>query len=261
MIEEKVLDLIKFRLAMKEDITYSKSKSIWGKKVIEELDKDILKRLNKSTKGRISQIVTEKILIAKQNVKFLKVFDWVKFIAISGSVAAGFAKEQDDIDIYVVVRNHTAWIYRGILTIRNIFNHRMRSNRDGNNVKDLFCINFISEERGLKIDNDIFNFHELMYMVPIDSESEKYLPFIFSKNLWLVEGFGISKELVKNKVREGKNVNIILRFINWAAYIAQVVFMVLAGHKPEIGGIKGRYKEGRIEFFPKGFKSEVLKKV
>lgn len=261
MIGGKILSLVAFRLAMKEDVSYSKAKSIWGKKVIEELDESILKKLNRSTKGEISQIVTEKILIAKQNVKFLKVFDWVKFVAISGSVAAGFAKEEDDIDLYIVVRNHTAWIYRGILTIRNIFNHRMRAKRDNGRVRNLFCINFIAEERGLKIENDIFNFHELMYMIPIDTLSEKYLPYIFSKNRWLEDEFGISRELVKSRVRESKRVNFLLRFINWSAYIAQVIFMVTAGHKPEIDVIKDRYGKGRIEFFPTDFKKKVLKDI
>jgi hypothetical protein len=256
MIDEKVIELIKFRLAMKEDVTYSKVKAIWGKRVIEGISPEVSKRLNRGRKGEVSQIVTEKISIAKENIKFLEVSDWVRFIAISGSVAAGFAKEDDDIDLYIVVKNYTAWIYRGILTLRNLFNHRMRSNRDGKNVKDLFCINFISEERGLEINNDIFNFHELMYMIPIDTKSEKYLPHILSKNDWLKDFFYVSLPRVRYSLTF--DVNFIIKGINLGAYISQLVFMILAGHKPDFKRIRDNYRVGRIEFFPTDFKKEVL---
>jgi predicted nucleotidyltransferase len=259
MVEEKVMELVKFRLAMKEDVTYSKAKSIWGKRVIEGLSPEVLKRLNRSRKGEVSQVVTEKISIAQKNIEFLKVSDWVKFVGISGSVAAGFAKEDDDIDLYIVVKNHTAWIYRGILTIRNLFNHVMRTNWDKENVKDLFCINFISEERGLEINNDIFNFHELMYMIPIDKRSEKYLPYILSKNSWLKDTFYISLPKVRYSLTF--DVSFLIKGINLGAYISQLVFMFITGHKPELRRISDNYRVGRIEFFPKDFKKRILDRV
>ena len=102
--------------------------------------------------------------------KFLFLYNWVRFVGISGSVSAGFAKEDDDIDLVIVVRDGCAWIYRGILTLRNIKSHFMRTKRDGENVKDLFCINFVIEEKGLTLDSDIFNFHELMYLIPLHND-------------------------------------------------------------------------------------------
>ena len=60
--------------------------------------------------------------IAKR-IPILLVGNLVKFIGISGSVGSGFAKE-DDIDIFVVTRNGTMWLYRALVQI-NIFIERL----------------------------------------------------------------------------------------------------------------------------------------
>jgi len=258
VVDRKIIKLIQFRRGMSMDLTYSKVRNIWGKRVIQDMSNDILNMLVRSGKEDRSSIVLNKIEIANRNISFFKVFNWVKYIGISGSIAAGFAKENDDIDIYIVVKDYTAWIYRGILTLKNIFKHVMRTNRDGENVKDLFCVNFISEERGLCIDNDIFNFHELMFNIPISENGEEYLKYIYKCNPWLIDEYMIKKDWVYTRIRREKKAGALLRFVNRSAYIAQIVFMVLASHRPELTNIVQLYKKGRIEFFSKDFKSRVL---
>lgn len=254
--KERVEELINFRRKMKVNVTNNKAQEIWGRRTIENLPEEIKEKLTKSRKGEISQIAQNKINIAKQNLDFFKILKLNKYIGISGSIAAGFAKEEDDIDIYIVVKNHTAWIYRGILTIKNIFNHLMRTQRDGDNVKDLFCVNFISEERGLLINNDTFNFHELMYNIPISENGEEYIKHIYKNNPWLIEEYFVKKELLRSKVREESNVNILI-ILNYLAYLSQVTFMIISGHRPNIKRIRNNYSKGRIEFFPEDFKQKV----
>lgn len=240
------------------DLTLSKEKVryIWGKSVIRSLPKDIVKRLGNGKVVDNSKIIENKIKVVKNNLDILYILDWVKFIGISGSVAAGFAKEEDDIDIYIVVKNGCAWIYRGILTIRNIFNHVVRTSIDGDSVKDLLCINFIVEERGLELESDMFNFHELMYLIPV--YNQKFLKNIYRKNMWLSSVYGVNRDLMSKRTLKDSNTNVFLKLINICAFFAQLLFMLLTGHSPDIKRLFSNYRKGRIEFFPSDYKKKIL---
>jgi predicted nucleotidyltransferase len=189
-------------------------------------------------------------------MRYLKFFNWVKFVGISGSVAAGFAKEDDDIDIFVVVKNYTSWMYRGLIVFRNIFHHKIRTKLDGKRVKDKFCLNLICEERDVMFDEDVFNFHELVYLIPIFNE--RYLNYIYSQNIWLRETYGVKGELLMSKVIGSKKGGLLFKVINFIFFIAEVCFMFLTFHKPEWNRLWSNYKRGRIEFFPWEFKKEII---
>ena len=73
--------------------------TFWGKEVLEEMNLEDIEVANIR-----NSCLTKKVQIARDSVKYLVVFNWVQFIAISGSVASGFAKEGDDIDIFVVIK-------------------------------------------------------------------------------------------------------------------------------------------------------------
>lgn len=249
-------DFIKFKSNMGLKLSLKKAKSIWGKEVLQISNS---KYLEKGTKDIESEYVFSKLKIAKEHIKDLLVNDWVQFIGISGSIAAGFAKEDDDIDILIVVRDDCAWIYRGILKLRNLKSHFIRSKNDGENVKDLLCINFISEERGLQLESDIFNLHELMYLIPI--YYKRYLRYIYKRNDWLKNDYYVQQSNFEQKDLSVKKVNSFIRILNILAYISQVFFMIISGHRPEIKRILHNYKNGRIEFFPSDYKKEILKKL
>lgn len=232
-------------------VSEEKAKYIWGKNFTKNLDK-------KLGNERVGDVVLSKLEIAKKNLKYLKVGNWVKFIGISGSVAAGFAKQEDDIDVFVVVENDTAWIYRALLMFKNIFHRKIRIKRDGEMVMDKLCINFICEEKGLQLENDMFNFHELMYLIPICNE--KYLNYIYSKNVWLKEEYGVKNELLVNRVWVERRRNIFLMILNFKAFCLQLIFMIITNHGPEIPRLKSNFKEGRIEFFPVDYKEKRIEK-
>jgi len=169
---DKVFEKLKnFRSTMGVPVTQDSIKYIWGKRYLKSLKEkgfDIPNDIE-------NKYIEEKTNIAEKSVSILKVFNWVKFIGISGSVAAGFAREDDDIDIYVVVKDNTAWLYRGIVVLRNLFHNRVRAKRH-RVVKNKLCVNLINEERGVQFTNDMFNFHELMYLIPI--YNEEYIKYI-----------------------------------------------------------------------------------
>jgi len=254
-----VKEFIKFKSNMGVRLTSKKVQYIWGKSVLKRMPESTLKLIERSSKGENARVIEGKVEIAKSNLNMLLVCKWVRFIGISGSVAAGFAKEDDDIDLFIVVKDGSAWIYRGILSIKNLFNHIIRTKRDGKRVKDLFCINYIVEERGLSLDSDVFNFHELMYLIPVYNEG--YINYIYSKNEWLISDYFVNRDLLKHRESRSRGVNFLIRSLNFFAYVSQILFMILSNHRPEVKRIFSNYKKGSIQFFPEEYKGGVLKKL
>ena len=244
--------LIKFRSSMNISLTEDKVKYIWGKKFLKNLDDETLENL----KEEENQNLNKKIKIAEKNISKLKLFKWERFIGISGSVAAGFAKEEDDIDLFIVVRDGTMWIYRAIVVFRNLFHNNIRAKRH-KTVKNKLCLNLICEERGLRFEKDIFNFHELMFLIPI--YNKKYIRKIYSENEWLKSEYGVKKELLRTRIIPKKKAFILIRIINQISFYAQLIFMKLAKHNPDTKRLVENSKRGRIEFFEYDYREKVLK--
>lgn len=245
---KRLVELMEFRSLMGLNVSSNDVKRIWGRRFFKNEKK-------KSEKQLVNYHVENKIKIAKENISKLLVFNWVQFIGVSGSVAAGFAKEEDDIDLFVVVRNNCMWLYRGIISLKNIFHKKIRTKKDSD-VKDKLCINLIAEERGVEFSNDIFNFHELMYLKPI--YNEKYLSYIYSRNEWLRDDYGIKKELTQTKISSTKNVSVFFSIFNSLAFFFQLFFMVLSNHNPEVERLKYNSRNGKIEFFSTQHKEKVV---
>ena len=196
-----------------------------------------------------------KMQFARNYIQYLKVLNLIKFIGVSGSVAAGIAKEEDDIDFFVVVKNNTMWIYRGLMLLKSLFNRKFRraSDEHSGKTKDLICVNFIAEERGLKLDNDIFNLHELYYLKPIYNEN--YYETLLSANQWLKEWGGV----VVDRDYSLKKQNILLEAINLYFFLPQLLYTIISRHKIEFKRLIANYSKGRIEYFPSNYKQEKIK--
>ena len=235
--EKRVYELIKFRSFMNIPVSENDIKRIWGKSFLKSLRNGIkLRNYN-------LDIVDKKIIFTKENIKYLEIFNLVKFIGISGSVASGFAKEEDDIDLIIIVKNNCAWLYRGIISFLNIFHNKVRAKRH-KDIKNKFCLNIIAEERDLLFDNDIFNFHELMYIIPV--YNDRYINYIYQSNSWLKKDYYVKRELFVYPDLIKKKGGILLSFVNNIFYILQIFFMLISGHRPDVKRIGSNYKRGRI---------------
>lgn len=257
---DKFKELLKFRKAMGLTLSRDKIKYIWGRRFLRELEELDIKEGKEylaviEDRKDLDEISSKKLEIAKEELSKLKVFNWVRFVGVSGSVAAGFAKESDDIDIFVVVRNGAMWIYRAVIAFRNIFHNKIRAKRH-KDVSNKLCVNLICEERGLEFPNDIFNMHELLFLVPIYNKS--YKRYVLFMNPWLERDFYVKKELLRSRTLPKKRAFFIISFFNFLAFIAQLTFMFISGHNPEINRIVENYKRGRIEFFEYEFRMEKL---
>ena len=247
-----------------------KKYSLFRKNMGVVIDEKVLERfweINKKEKegvdnvGEINNpVLEEKINIAKESLKYLLLFNWVKFVAISGSVASGFAKDEDDIDIFVVVKNDRLWIYRAVLLFRNIFHKNIRVGEGPKDVKDKLCMNFLIEERDLELDEDMFNLNEIISLIPIYNES--YYSNILYYNPWLFDKYLVSKKNLVNGGEEICNMRFcFLALLNLLCFVAQLSYMYIAKHDPDMNRIWNNYKRGRIEFFPKDFREEKLKEL
>jgi len=198
------------------------------------------------------EIVKNKYEIVEQNLHKLLIFDWVKFISITGSVAAGNVKEDDDIDVFIVVKNDRMWLYRFFLIFKLGFNSVRRV--WGKPAKDKIDTNFICEERGILFNSkNIFTLHELIFMIPVYNKD--YHEYLLSINADLLKDFGIEKK----KANLNKKRYIFLKPLNSIAFHIQLLYMFLMRHKPDLNRMYKNNKLGRIEFFPKDFQSEKLK--
>jgi len=250
----KIMDtLYQFRSKIPANLTVKKVKEVWGIDINN-------KNYEQFIEPRIN-IIEKKLNISKNLLDKIIISTFVKFVGVSGSVASEFAKEDDDIDLFIVVKNDTVWIYRILLYVKNYSKNIIRA-KGNPEVKDKLCINYLVEERALRFEPDIFNLNELIYLKPIYNEN--YLYVFFLLNNWLKEKyFIIDKFLGKDRLKVGdiKNVmkrNYLLIPINFIVFILQLIFMLVTKHEPDIGRLFRGFKEGKVQFYPKDFRKDKL---
>jgi hypothetical protein len=256
-VQASIQKLYDFRSNIPANLPVRKIKEVWeGDIELEKFPELISSR---------DDLIEEKVGIAKKSLSWLVFKPFVRFIGISGSVASEFAQREDDIDLFVVVKSDTAWIYRLYIYFINLFKKRIRSKEKverGESVKDKLCINFITEERNLRFEDDLFNLNELLFLKPI--YNEEYLRVIFINNPWLNERYLVSNEFLQKewvRIKDVKDLakrNYLFFIPNLIAFLGQVVYMALMRHSPDLKRLWNGFREGRIEFYPKDFRKEKL---
>lgn len=251
-----VQELYQFRARIPANLSKDKVEDVWGINVSnDELPSLIEPRKN---------IIEEKIEIVRESLEWIVIKPFVKFIGVSGSIASEFAKESDDIDLFIVTKNDTVWIYRLYIYIKDLFRSRIRS-KGNPEVKNKLCINFLAEQRALHFEEDIFNLNELLFLKPVYNKS--FLNILFLNNPWLRENYMVSEKFLGQKdlkVREVKEItkrNYLLLPINFIAFVGQLIFMIVMGHEPDLKRLLNGFRKGRVQFYPKGFKNEKIRGV
>lgn len=223
---------------------------LWGQSISEEILNGLPEWIGHS------EIILRKVKIAKSTANKLNSIGVVKYVGISGSVAAGVAQEDDDIDLFIVVRDHTAWIFR----VLSKFVLRKNTVRYGQkDQKDLICINYICEERALGFkERDIFTFNEIISLKTLTQQD--YFNQILGLNRWIFKKF-----LLVGKPEDIQNKNtfqvgtIFYAPINAFLFAIQVGYMYLMGHQPDGRRLLNGFKDGRIQFYPKDFREKKIK--
>lgn len=245
------LQLKKFRTKFKAETEDYYKDLIQGKELYPDKNRRVLNDISKS-----------KLVLAKDLMKYLLVSNIPIFIGVTGSVASGIAKKEDDIDIFVVVPEHLLWIYRFLLVVNlkrySLYRETITS-RDLNIFQeDTLCINTFYTPKSINVkDSDMFIINEIMQMIPIynccywyelwkgsvgyilDSESRRELK---------VDSLD-SKKSVSEDILNNKFLRLPLRFINFIIFISWSIYMYLL-HKYSISRSIKNFREGKIELFP-----------
>lgn len=128
----------------------------------------------------------QKILHAKKITRILSYVPTIMFIGISGSVAAGNASKDADIDLFIIVRRDTLWSSR-LLLLLMLGLLGLRRTKTMKKAKNKFCINMILDEHNVsfaKDRQDIYTAHEIAQMKPLFDREKTYARFL-SANTWI----------------------------------------------------------------------------
>lgn len=241
------------KLAIKKTINYAKkfkshinnveiqkrliSKNIYPINLIEkEVSKLNLK--NKKNKWKIKKINKAKklaILIGKK-------FEGILFLGISGSVATGHPKENDDIDIFIISKSNTLWKNRFFLRwwiFKNKIPHRKFNKTES---KNQFCFNLWLDENYLNIPKsrqNLKNATDLILLKPLINKNNTYEKLLLT-NSWASKFVATPYE---NKIsnfqflisNEKQKINKIDKIINYLYFWPQYLYMRPKILKEKIG--------------------------
>ena len=156
------------------------SGKIYTNKELNQWKKDQT-RINK--RNKYYEIKLEK---AKEMAKKIELnFKDILFLGISGSVASGHPKRDDDIDFFVITRSNKLWKNR--LKIRwwvyiNKIPHRKYNRSE---KKDEFCFNLWLDEKHLlipKTKQNLKNSVDLVLVKPLINKNNTYEKFLLANN-------------------------------------------------------------------------------
>ncbi len=142
----------------------------------------------KNVNQRIAREKTNKnkIKIATEITKYLKIIPTVKFMGISGSLSMRNAQEDDDIDVFIISERNLIWLTRIICIIVLSILGRYRKKND-RVVRNKICLNFLIDEKNLKFQKsrqNLYTAHEIVQLLPLFQKDKTYFDFI-RKNDWI----------------------------------------------------------------------------
>jgi len=214
------------------------SRKIYSEKMIEE---EISKLNWKNKKNKWEKI---KITKAKKLALQLKnEFKEILFLGISGSVATGHPKKNDDIDILVITKANALWKNRFFLRwwmYKNKIPHRKYNKTE---LKDQFCFNLWLDENHLQIPKNRQNLNnamDLLLLKPLINKKNTYEKFVLA-NDWAAKfvATGYSKKVKdfrfkKNDLRI-KKLFLLKKITNWLYFWPQYWYMKPKISKEKIG--------------------------
>ncbi|MBN1618086.1 hypothetical protein JW887_01965 [Candidatus Dojkabacteria bacterium] len=217
-------------------------------------------------------ISQKKLKYAKDLVKFLSWIPWIKFIAISGSVAFNTASENDDIDVFIVTKRNRLWLTRFcewmVLSLKHVRRKPIHE-KFPLQAKDLLCTNYYVSENLMDFANQKKDFllaTEIAFLRPIFGE--EYLSKMISANQWIRKYFPklideyADKDLSSLKTPIFiKMLSIPLDLFDSLFMIIQILYMIIRGHDTKSKVLS----KNEARFFNKDFwllrRSRFIKKI
>ena len=131
--------------------------------------------------------VAKKIALARHVAKKLAHIPSILFIGISGGVAVGNAKEDDDVDFFIITQKETLFVTRlMILIILALMG--LRRSRMQKKATDRICVNLLLDETALswpREKRDVYTAREIAQLYPLYEQGDSYNRFLLS-NQWIM---------------------------------------------------------------------------
>jgi len=201
-----------------------------------------------------------KIKLAEKIAGILRKIPWVEFIGISGALAMKNAREEDDIDLFLITQKKRLWLTRFLAVVIVEFLGRRRRPQD-KEVSDKICLNMFLDEDHLSLpekERDLFSSHEVIQVKPLWQKNDYYQEFLRA-NLWVRNYLanslnirGLRRKSLKEK-KENFLISPFLDFLESLFYRIQVWYMRKRRTLEVV-------EPGRIRFHPKDARVWVLKK-
>src|SRR5260221_409601 len=141
-----------------------------------------------SLRKKRQEISQKKLQKVKQVISLFAKIPTVRMLGISGSLAMGNAKEDDDIDLFLITQKGTLWITRLlVLVFLQIFG--MRRQRHEKKAPNKVCVNLMLDESVLKLpisSHNLYGAHEVVQMKVVVNKNNTYEKFMHA-NIWVKE--------------------------------------------------------------------------
>jgi predicted nucleotidyltransferase len=176
----------------------------------------------------------EKMSQAKKVASFLGRIPTIQLVAVTGSVAVGNVRDNDDIDILIVTSAHALWLTRLlVIFLLSVFFHRRLPRQSHRQAAGSICPNLWLETGSLKVPTNrrnLYTAHEVLYVTPVFDRSSIHENFL-RENHWVSRFLANAYPAVPEKTSADNPVSfsILLFPLNLLAFIIQYIYM-----KPKI---------------------------
>lgn len=138
---------------------------------------------------KTDKICAQKIKRSKRYIKLIKYLPFVRAIFLSGSVAVGYASENSDLDLLIVIKNKKIWLARLLIVFITFLFGIKRSSENPKKYKDKICLNHFITDKSLKIPfQSIYTAQNYARLLPLYDEDSYYVKF-YEQNQWLKKYF------------------------------------------------------------------------
>ncbi len=121
---------------------------------------------------------------AKKHLLALRIFPYLRAVAISGSLALLNSSRNSDIDLFVLTRKNRIWFVRMLMSL---YFHILGKRRHGVRIADRFCLNhYLCEGHEIAQDQNLYTAAEYANLISV--LGEKWLEKFWRQNQW-VKGY------------------------------------------------------------------------
>jgi len=191
-----------------------------------EVEKFVKLKGYKVAKPNENKIFEEKLEKARELAsKIAKKFSEILFIGVSGSVAAGQPKTEDDIDLFLITKKNCLWINRFRLRLYIYKNRIPHRKFDKEQKPDQFCFNIWMDEQNLTISSqkqNLKNAMDLILLIPVLNKNYSYERLIRANDWakrYVATGYAGKMSVLSSQISDGKMSDKIINYlVFWPQY-------------------------------------------